>query len=137
MRRTFRRKSDTLKRKRLHVSSARCTLILMKTATKTPGECNRCGGGKYLPQFAHHLGGRCFACGRSGILAEAPTAQDRRECIEEFSRLLTIAKDGGLDESPEPGVTYRARLAEVARDGRFADVVARAVAALGRMGVTV
>jgi hypothetical protein len=29
--------------------------------------CPKCAGRGYLPQFAHHKGGECFACGATGV----------------------------------------------------------------------
>jgi len=34
---------------------------------KTDRDCTRCAGRGYLPQFQHHKGGECFACGATGV----------------------------------------------------------------------
>ena len=53
------------------VEAARIAAVLAERATiaraTVANACPKCAGRGYLPQFAHHKGGECFACGATGV----------------------------------------------------------------------
>lgn len=114
------------------------------------GECGRCGG-EGMGQHKDVAGGVCFECGRlpaGGVASPVQLASARERMICRIASALRMAQaaanegtlaqwwaDAGQDEEDLGGAVV-AGIATYVKAAP-ADVRARAVAAFGRLGITV